>query len=127
MSEIIDRVETDLRAHADELTRPGETECLACYVNRMVETFGCDTTLRWARRFRDLRSPRATGLERRLADLGGFCDCELFLNGIGLAEQVVVRDADTDELESPAERPYCAEVRATSTRWCSNWQRLARW
>ena len=127
MSEIIDRVETDLRAHAEELTRPGEAECLACYVNRMVETFGCDTTLRWARRFRDLRSPGATGLERRLGNLGGFCDCERFLNGISLAEHLMVRDVDTDELESPAERPDCAGVRATSTRWCSNWQRLSRW
>ena len=81
----------------------------------------------WARRFRDLRSPRATGLERRLGNLGGGCDCELFLNGIGLAEHLMVRDVDTDELESPAERPDCAGVRPTSTRWCSNWQRLARW
>jgi Protein of unknown function (DUF2695) len=127
MSEIIDRVETDPRAHADELTRPGGTECLACYVNRMVETFGCDTTLRWSRRFRDLRSPRATGLERRLGNLGGYCDCELFLNGIGLAEHLMVRDVDTDELEEPAERPDCAGVPPTSTRWCSNWQRLVRW
>jgi len=30
---------------------------------------------------RDVTAPRATALEQRLGDLGGFCDCEIFLNG----------------------------------------------
>ena len=42
---------------------------------------GCDTMLRWARRWRHLVRPRAAGLERRLEARGGFCDCEIFGNG----------------------------------------------
>jgi hypothetical protein len=74
--------ETFVRELADELTsvRPGE--CVFCYVVRMLDAFGCDNTLRWAARFRDLAAPRATALESRLWAMGGFCDCEIFLNGV---------------------------------------------
>ena len=124
---LVDRLESQLRTLAEEATQPRRTECLGCYVARMMAAYGCDTTLRWARRFRDLRSPRATGLERRLGDMGGFCDCELFLNGIQLARHVLVRDLATDELQRPAELPDCAGVGTTSTRWCTNWERRSRW
>ena len=123
----VDQLESELRSMADARTRPGTTECLACYMARMLQSYGCDNTLRWAQRFRDLRSPRATGLEERLGRLGGFCDCELFMNGIQLARHVLVRDLATDELEPPSEQPDCAGVRTTSTRWCTNWERLVRW
>src|SRR5438105_4691710 len=77
---------------ASILTEPRPDECVLCYVDRMLDAFGCDTTLRWARRWRDLRRPRATGLERRLESRGGFCDCEIFLNGWTLREDLWVPD-----------------------------------
>lgn len=74
--------ESMLRDLAHGLTEPHKGECLFCFVARMVDEHGCDTTLRWATRYRDLRAPRATALERRLSQMGGFCDCEIFLNGM---------------------------------------------
>lgn len=111
---------------ADDPTLPTGRECLLCYVVRMVEDHGCDTSLRWSLRFRDARSPTATGLARRLGEMGGSCDCELLLNAYRLGRHLCVRDLATDELEAPAERPDCAGVRRTSTRPCSNWERQRR-
>jgi hypothetical protein len=92
----------------------------------MLNAFGCDTTLRWARRWRDLRMPRATGLERRLGQRGGYCDCEIFLNGWDLAGENQVRDED-GELGWPIVRPPCAGGRASQP--CANWvpQRRGLW
>ena len=120
---MVEELEAELRSMAEAATLPGGSECVACYVARMVDEFGCDTTLRWAQRFRDVRSPTATGLERRLGSMGGYCDCEIFLNGLEMARHVLVRDLHSDELEAPAELPDCAGVRRTSTRWCANWAR----
>lgn len=110
---------------ADDPTLPTGRECLLCYVARLLEAHGCDTTLRWSLRFRDARSPTATGLERRVGETGGSCDCTL-LEGHRLARHLLVRDLATDELEAPAERPDCAAVRRTSTRPCANWERQRR-
>lgn len=123
---LADEVEHYLRAVADPRSEPGRRECLACYVARLLDAFGCDTTLRWAQRFRELRSPTATGLERRLGSVGGFCDCEILLNGWRLVRELMVRDLDTDELEPPPELPGCAGVGRTSTRPCANWERWRR-
>ena len=120
---LVEQLEAELRMVVEAATLPGGSECLACFVARMLEEFGCDTTLRWSQRFRELRSPTATGLERRLGGMGGFCDCEIFLNGLRLARPLLVRDVHTDELEPPEELPACAGVRRTSTRWCTNWER----
>src|SRR6476659_2852881 len=122
----IEQLETELREMAEAATMPAGSECVACYVARMLEAFGCDNTLRWARRFRDVRSPTATGLERRLGAMGGFCDCEILLNGLQLGRHVLVRDVRTDELLAPAELPDCAGAHRTSTRWCPNWERQLR-
>jgi hypothetical protein len=108
------------------MTEPAPRECVACYVARMLADEPCDGTLRWATRFRDLSSPTATGLERRLVDVGGSCDCEIFANGYRMARHLLVRDLATDELEAPAERPVCAGVGRTSTKPCANWQRRTR-
>jgi hypothetical protein len=75
-----DAVEADLIALSGVLTEPAERECLRCFLLRMLNEFGCDGTHRWAIRWRELRAPRARGLLRRLADLGGCCDCEVLLN-----------------------------------------------
>src|SRR5688500_18601353 len=87
-----------MRRMATRLTQPRPGECLVCYVARMLDEFGCDNTLRFARAYRDQVAPRATGLERRLGDMGGFCDCEIFLNGMRLAPQLRTYDADGEEV-----------------------------
>ena len=38
-----------IRSMARRLTQPRAGECLVCYVARMLDEFGCDTTLRFAR------------------------------------------------------------------------------
>jgi len=62
---------------SDALTEPRPDECPLCYVERMLDAFGCDGTLRWTRRWRDRVRPRATGLERRLQIVGVLCDGQL--------------------------------------------------
>jgi hypothetical protein len=115
----VDQFEAHLRTTATAITAPGEDECVFCYVLRMLDTFGCDTTLRWAVRWRDLRMPRATGLERRLGNRGGFCDCEIFLNGWDMVVEQQVRD-EYGELHWPEARPACAGVRFSQP--CAHWE-----
>ncbi len=122
-----DVLEEELRASSAELVDPGETECLLCFLRRVVADVGCDTTLRWSQHYRDLRVPAATGLERRLNDVGGFCDCEVMLHGWWPAREVWERDLDTDELRRPDPWPGCTGVRSTSARPCSRWVRRTRW
>ena len=81
---IDEEAEQFLTLTAEQLTGVREQECLFCYVARMLGEHGCDTTLRFARSYRDQRAPRATAIERRMGQLGGFCDCEIFLNGMTL-------------------------------------------
>ena len=128
-------VETWLREVAAGMTEPGPRECLMCFVRRMLEDFGCDNRLRFAPRFRDLRAPRAVGLERRLGERGAFCDCEMFLNGWSSArhlwtpEQQVEHDGWVEvvqEAEPPATMPPCDGVRLGSTQPCGHWERRRR-
>ncbi|GAB3496912.1 DUF2695 domain-containing protein [Amycolatopsis cihanbeyliensis] len=72
--------EAYLEAAGGELTRRLERECLPCYVSRMLDEFGCDNTLRWAKHWRDACAPDGRGLERELQDRGGFCDCGIGYN-----------------------------------------------
>ena len=120
--------EEHLTALASAMTAPRPRECVLCYVNRMLDAFGCDTTLRWARRWRALRAPRATGLERRLEARGGFCDCEIFLNGWALRDDLQVEDEE-GELTWPEERPACRGAAGRSSQPCANWveYRRPRW
>jgi Protein of unknown function (DUF2695) len=78
--DIAGEVEAEVAWLSRYLTEPGEHECLRCFLLRMVNEFGCDGTHRWAGRWREVRSPRARALLRRLERLGGFCDCEVLLN-----------------------------------------------
>lgn len=112
-----DLAEQLVRDLADELTTPWPGECLACFVARLLEQFGCDTTLRFARRFRDLAAPRATALEQRLGDLGGFCDCEIFMNAYQPSYRLRI---------SEREVLPCVGVRRGSTKPCAHWQRVPR-
>jgi hypothetical protein len=113
--------ERELALVSAALTEPEGGECVLCYVARMLENFGCDNTLRWVRRWRDLRRPRATGLERRMQSRGGFCDCEIFMNGWALRADLMLVDED-DEFEDPDVLPPCAGVRPRSSQPCTNWE-----
>jgi hypothetical protein len=127
---VVADAEHELRLLASALTEPRQRECLLCYVYRMLE-HGC-TGLRWATLYRDLRAPRATALERRLGQKGGYCDCEIFMNGYALArEHWVVTHIDDgdegyDELVEPEEIPDCRGARAASTKGCALWVRRRR-
>ena len=114
-----------LRGAAADLTQPRERECLTCFVVRMLDEFGCDNTLRFAARFRDLRAPRAKALERRLGGIGGYCDCEVLLNAYQLSDHLLEPD-DFGELLEPARLPDCERVRLGSTQPCGQWQRRRR-
>ena len=84
----LSHMETELADIEKRLTAPGPTECLRCYLLRMITEFGCDGTYRWTICWRDVcsRQPggqperRALTFLRRLADSGGCCDCEVLLN-----------------------------------------------
>jgi hypothetical protein len=121
-------LERELALVSAAMTEPDEDECVLCYVARMLEAFGCDQTLRWVRRWRDRRRPRATGIERRMESRGGFCDCEVFMNGWGLRADLLVLDED-GEPSDPDVLPECAGVTPRSTQPCANWEtyRRPRW
>jgi hypothetical protein len=129
-NDIIDDTEADLRTLATRWTAVAERECLLCYVHRMLE-FGCDNQLRWARLFRDQRAPRATRLEDRLGQVGGYCDCEIFLNGFALAPDLWKRPGPfevdgvvfQEDPSYPDPFPQCGGVRLGSTRGCDLWVR----
>lgn len=119
--------EQELRDLSATLAGPHQGECLLCYVHRMLE-FGC-IGLRWATRYRDLRAPQATALERRLGQRGGYCDCEIFLNGYEPSRELWTprREVDEDgqtycvEADWPERMPACRGVRAGSTQGCTLW------
>jgi hypothetical protein len=110
---IIDESEDSLCRRAAELTQPREDECLCCYVARLLVEIPCDGKLRHALHYRDVVAPRATGLAKRLGRLGGYCDCELFMNGYRV--RGADEDADSDVL------PPCTGVPRGSVQPCSSW------
>ncbi|HET7326589.1 MAG TPA: DUF2695 domain-containing protein [Nocardioidaceae bacterium] len=132
MDPLVADAEQELRVLSTALTDPHASECLLCYVYRMLE-YGC-TGLRWAGRYRDLRAPRATALERRLGRTGGYCDCEIFLNGYELAPELwvpseeYVEDSVTYQTDPsyPDPIPACRGVRRGSTQSCRLWIRQRR-
>jgi Protein of unknown function (DUF2695) len=128
---LVNDTENELRVLSGALTDPHDGECLLCYVYRMLE-HGC-TGLRWALRYRDLRAPRATALEARLGQKGGYCDCEIFMNAYQPADELWTPGREQDEggltywidAEPPQQMPPCRGVRAGSTKGCTLWVR--RW
>lgn len=59
---------------------PHPGECLVCFLERMLQRFGCDGSLRWTIRWRRANAPRMRGLENTLRAQGGYCDCEVVTN-----------------------------------------------
>jgi hypothetical protein len=118
-------IERELRHLSIEITQPKPGECLHCYVYRMLE-FGC-TGLRWAKRYRDLKAPRATALDRRLLSKGAGCDCEIFMNGWSLRREYKVYDHEGAEYLNPELLPDCKGIRAGSVQPCGLWTTHYRW
>ena len=77
-------------------------------------------------RWRGLRAPRATALERRLGSRGGYCDCEIFMNGWTASRAITTYDFETDDEVWPNPMPTCSGVRARSTQPCPLWTQTAR-
>ncbi|MFD5215417.1 DUF2695 domain-containing protein [Microbacterium sp. NPDC058345] len=109
---LISEAEGIVRSLATALIAPQPAECLPCYLDRVLRTAPCDGTLRLARRYRDIKAPRATALERRMHDRGGCCDCEILWN---------VYTSRSDEVFP------CRGVRRGSTAPCDLWERSRRW
>jgi hypothetical protein len=104
---IADVVEIELVRLCRLLTEPGQRECLRCYLIRMLDEFGCNSTHRWTRRWRDARAPRARALIERLQQRGACCcDCEVLLNVF------------TDYPETNRVLPCAGVSRAGSTQPC---------
>ncbi len=110
----------ELRTLPAAAAMPFPVECLACYVWRMLDEFGCNATLRWTRRWRDARAPRATALERRLARAGGCCDCELFLN-VWVPRVVPSSEPPTRGVGAQPADGLCRGVRRGSSQPCERW------
>lgn len=121
--QVVRDAEEYLQRVVAEVMAPHPAECVLCYVTRMIGEHGCDETLRWTGRFRELRSPRATALEARMQAVGGFCDCEILSNGYRLRREHLERDIHTDELREPDRPPNCGGVgRLDSTKPCTVWE-----
>jgi hypothetical protein len=114
-------LEQELQALSRQMTDPRDGECLPCFVYRMLE-FGC-TGLRWASRYRDLRAPRATALERNLLSKGASCDCEIFYNAYTYRPAYLVHDPETGDREFPEDPPVCLGVARGSAQPCALWVR----
>lgn len=111
---------------------PAPPECLPCFIDRMLDEVGCDNTLRLAAHYRDLHAPADTALERRLADLGGYCDCEVLANAYQphrrLPPELVTVPGDgrgePDRVVPVVLLPQCSGVPPGSTSPCDNWERV---
>jgi len=131
-NQAVTEAEEQVQILAAELIEIREQECLLCYVWRMQQ-FGC-TGLRWAKHYRDVRAPRATALEKRLGQVGGFCDCEIFLNGYEAAPEHWIHPEPVEEdgvvyqedPYFPEVMPPCRGVRRGSIRGCTLWVRMRR-
>lgn len=110
---------------------PDPPECLPCYLDRMLDEVGCDNGLRLAARYRDLHAPDDTTLERRLADLGGYCDCEVLANAYQpdrrLPTQLLQIPGDPAGEPVPVVvLPPCSGVPQGSTEPCDLWEPVHR-
>ena len=80
MTTTTEDVEQELLQLANGITATVPDECLYCYLIRMLDSFGCDNTLRWAQRWREQQAGSYGWLVSWLRRGGGFCDCEVIFN-----------------------------------------------
>lgn len=126
MVQSVGELEVELVGLSGLLTAPTKGECVFCYAYRMMTGFGCDNTLRWAKHWRGLCAPRAVALERMLAAGGGYCDCEIFMNGWTASPAITTIDQETEDEVWPDPMPGCRHVRPGSTQPCLLWVRMPR-
>lgn len=62
-------------------SQPDEHECLYCYLDRVLQVFGCDGLTFTTRWITSRRRPHKWVL-RWVEANGGFCDCEVILNAL---------------------------------------------
>jgi hypothetical protein len=55
-------------------------ECLYCFLNRMLETSGCDHRMRLTQKWIGVQPRSARWVIRWAETQGGYCDCEVILN-----------------------------------------------
>ena len=122
----VEELEVELVALSEQLTTPNPGERVFCYVHRMLSSHGRDGALRWAARWRDLRAPRATALECNLGAHGGYCDCEIFMNGWTASPTITTWDFDADEEVWPNPMPMCRGASPRSAQPCSLWAPMSR-
>lgn len=104
---------------------PVSSECLACFIDRALDEVGCDNTLRLAGRYREDHAPDDVGLERRLADRGGYCDCEIIANAYRPHERLQPQPFELPDGSAVVPiivMPPCSGVPEGSTDACVNWQ-----
>ncbi len=111
----VNESEESLRRQDAEPTQPREGECLCCYVMRQLDEVPCDGSLRHALHYRDVVAPLAKDLGKRLGRMGGYCDCEVLMNGYA------PREDDEDDVVT---LPPCVGVRSGSVEPCGNWVRI---
>lgn len=111
---IVDQAKAPLRSGQAVITKPREAECLCCYVVRQLDEFGCDNHLRHALHYRDVVAPRAKSLAKSLGQIGGYCDCEIFMNGYRL------KGAELED--ASAALPPCKGAHSGSLQPCANWE-----
>ncbi|WP_420713919.1 DUF2695 domain-containing protein [Arthrobacter sp. H14-L1] len=116
------KLENQLPERSTLLTMPGLGECLACYVQRMLN-FGC-LGLRWVTLYRDQTAPRSTALVRNLGRMGAFCDCEIFLNAYEPNPEHFEPDQYGEIVDQPSQP--CRGVRQGSVQPCQLWLRIRR-
>jgi hypothetical protein len=97
----------------------------------MLDEVGCDNRLSLAASYRDLYAPDDIGLERRLADLGGYCDCEVLANAYQpdrrLPTQLLQIPGDPAAEPVPVVvLPPCSGAPEGSTEPCANWEPVHR-
>lgn len=134
---IATEAEQILKSVTAAVLAPAPRECLACFVNRQLEEFGCNHSHRFSVLFRDQRAPGATALHKRLSAMGACCcDCEIFMNAYEPAPNLWVTIVDDPALpparggyyiKEPETMPPCNGVRRGSAQPCSNWQRQRRY
>ncbi len=98
----VEQAERVVRKRLVEVAGPRGAECLPCYLQRVVSTYGCHGTLQWTHRWQGhqrTRRVRTGGLTQGLRDRGGFCDCEVLMNVY-----------DVDPCVPEEERRPCARV-----------------
>ena len=72
---------------------PRPHECLECFLLRTPQPDGCDGSLTLTHDWLAWQDCDETAVIDFLQESGGFCDCEVLLNVLGHADQVLVRGA----------------------------------